>query len=228
MASRHATVRALIALSLVAGLTYPLLWEAGLPEAAEIALKGAGVGLLALAAAARAASRELRLLAILLGLGAAGDVLLEIVFMAGAAAVAAGHAVAIRLYLTNRRQLNTADFVVPALLLLFGASMPLVLLRGSDDVAAFLAYSLLLSAMAASAWLSRYPRHFAGLGALLFVASDTLIALRMARPEAELGLAIWLLYFCGQLLIFLGVSGWGRRPREAEAAPLPGAGTTIR
>ena len=45
------TRRLLVLLSAAAGLAYPLLWNAGLPGWAEVALKGAGVALLALAAA---------------------------------------------------------------------------------------------------------------------------------------------------------------------------------
>jgi uncharacterized membrane protein YhhN len=72
----------------------------------------------------------------------------------------------------------------------------------------FIAYAALLGAMAAGAWLSRFPRGLVAFGALLFLASDMLIAARMgmeARPF-ELGLAIWILYYCGQFLIFAGVS----------------------
>lgn len=197
--------RLLVGLSVVAGLAYPLLWDAGLPGWAEVALKGAGVALLALAAALGARERSGWLLAAVMGLGAAGDMLLELAFMAGVAAFAAGHLAAICLYLSNRRRLGLPDLLVPALLILFGLAMPFVLLAGNSGMAAFLAYSLLLSAMAAAAWVSRFPRALTGLGALLFVASDALIALRMSQPQLELGAAIWLLYYAGQLLIFAGV-----------------------
>ena len=92
-----------LALSLVFGLGYLWLWDRSLAPAAMIAAKGAGVGLLALAAALRARSADGWLLAALLTLGAAGDVLLEIDLAAGAIAFAAGHIVAIALYLRNRR-----------------------------------------------------------------------------------------------------------------------------
>jgi hypothetical protein len=42
----------LAAMSVVAGLSYPLLWD-HLPDPADMAVKGAAVGLLALAAALR-------------------------------------------------------------------------------------------------------------------------------------------------------------------------------
>ena len=198
--------RLLLTLSVVAGLAYPLSWLAELPQPASIALKGSGVALLAACAMLGARSRDGWTLALVMALGAAGDVLLELSFGAGAAAFAAGHGVAITLYLRNRREtLAPADWAVAGLLLAFGAVMPVLILGGREGVAPFTIYALLLSAMAATAWLSRFPRHLTGLGALMFVASDALIALRLASG-AELGLPIWLLYYFGQLLIFLGVS----------------------
>src|SRR5687767_8324548 len=78
--------RLLVASSLLVGLGYPLLWAQGLPETALIAVKGMAVGLLAIAAASIARTADGWLLAAVLALGAAGDVLLEIEFGAGAAA----------------------------------------------------------------------------------------------------------------------------------------------
>jgi uncharacterized membrane protein YhhN len=201
----------LVALSLVAGLFYPLLWGQPLPPGALIAAKGTGVGLLALAAALRARSVDSALLAAVMALGALGDVLIEIDFAAGAGAFAAGHVAALALYLRSRRSSRQSlDLIVAGLLPLLAAGLPLLLLRGRPEAIPFASYGLLLGAMAAAAWLSRFPRGLVALGALLFLASDMLIAARLAmevRPF-ELGLAIWLLYYCGQFLIFVGVSSF--------------------
>jgi len=206
----------LVAISLVFGLGYPLLWSQPLSPAAMIGLKGAGVGLLALAASLSARKPDGWLLAALLALGAAGDVLLEIEFGAGAAAFAAGHVLAITLYWRNRRAgLGLRDGSMAALLPALAAAIPALLLRGRPEAVPFAAYALLLGAMAASAWLSRFPRLVA-LGALLFVASDMLIAVRMAGGMPELGLPIWLLYYLGQLMIYLGVSAT-LPPRERSS-----------
>ena len=218
IAARPAGLSPLLVASLAAGLAYPLFWNQGLAEDAEMALKGAGVGLLALLAATQARSADGWLLAAVLALGALGDVLLEISFEAGAAAFAVGHVVAIALYLRNRRgQRSASQWVVAAALLLFGIGMPYMLL-GNDgsQLVGFTVYSLLLTIMAATAWLSRFPRYRAGLGAVLFVASDALIAARM-EPLAGIewvSYAIWLLYYVGQLLIFLGVSATLRGDRR--------------
>jgi uncharacterized membrane protein YhhN len=196
----------LVVLSLLCGLSYPLLWDQ-LPAAADIALKGAGVGLLSLAALSRARGLDGRLLAALMALGATGDMLLEISLAAGAAAFAAGHVLAILLYRRNRREENDqTDVAMAGLILIVAPALSLILLQGRPEAPAFTAYGLLLGAMAASAWLSRFPRTLVATGALLFLGSDMLIAFRMASDVAGLAAPIWLLYYVGQLLIFVGVT----------------------
>ena len=70
-------------------------------------------------------------------------------------------------------------------------------------------YSLGLALMAATAWLSRFPRYRVGIGAVLFAVSDLLIFARMG-PLADSplpDLLIWPLYYFGQFLICTGVVG---------------------
>lgn len=218
-------VRLLVGLSAVFGLLYPFLWATSLGPAAVIAAKGAGVGLLALAAALLARSADGWLLAALLGLGALGDMLLEIHFAAGAAAFAAGHVCAIALYLRNRRRAGPAAWAVAALLLVVAAAMPGLLLQGRPAAIPFILYGLLLGGMAATAWLSRFP-FFVPLGAAMFLASDMLIAARIGLElvYAWTGLAIWLLYYPAQVMIFAGVISSlpprGRSPGGGEPAKL--------
>ena len=201
------TARMLVALSLLFGLGYPLLWGRGLAPEAMIAIKGAGVGLLAIAAAWRARGADGWLLAAVMALGAAGDVLLEIDFAAGASAFANGHIVAIILYLRNRRgAAGLLDRAIAAFLPAAAAALPLLLLSDRPENLAFALYGALVGAMAAAAWTSRFPRPLAGAGAMVFVISDMLIAARMGSDLEWLGLPIWLLYYLGQLMIFLGVA----------------------
>lgn len=199
--------RVVVATSLVAGLGYPLLWGSALGPAAMITAKGFGVGLLALAAILRAQTADGWLLALVMALGAAGDVLLEIDFAAGASAFAAGHIVAIILYLRRRRTASgLLDRAVAALLPASAAAVPLLLASGRPEAFAFVFYGALVGGMAAAAWMSRFPRPLAGAGALLFVASDMLIALRLGSGAEWLSWPIWYLYYAGQLMIFTGVT----------------------
>jgi uncharacterized membrane protein YhhN len=64
-------------------------------------------------------------------------------------------------------------------------------------------YATGLGAMAATAWISRFPRYRLGLGAVLFVVSDLLIFSRMGPlgGSAIPALLIWPTYFTGQALI---------------------------
>jgi uncharacterized membrane protein YhhN len=197
----------LVAMSLFFGLGYPLLRSVSSGPEAMIAAKGASVGLLALAAALRARDSDGWLLACVMALGALGDILLEIDFGAGAAAFAAGHIVAIGLYRRHPRiGVNPSQWTVAALMPAAAAIFPAFLLWGRPDAVPFIAYGLLLGAMAASAWLSRFPRRLVAAGALLFLVSDMLIAVRLGVGAQWLGLPIWLLYYVGQLMIFLGVT----------------------
>jgi uncharacterized membrane protein YhhN len=81
-------------------------------------------------------------------------------------------------------------------------------------------YAVLLCGMAASLWLSRFPR-LAALGAIGFVLSDTVLVYRMGggvlMSPAWDGALVWGLYFGGQWLITLGV-GRGLLARAAHAA----------
>ena len=200
--------RMLLVVSLVVGFGYPLIWGLGWPAGLTTAWKGAGVGLLALLAAIEARNLDGWLLAGLLGCGALGDVLLEGSLIAGAIAFAIGHVVAIWLYLRNRRERLSASQRALALLII-PACLVIAWSLPSDQGQALgaVVYALFVAAMAASAWTSRFPRYLTGIGAMMFLASELLIFARMGplAGAAGAGLAIWLLYYAGQLLIALGV-----------------------
>jgi uncharacterized membrane protein YhhN len=200
----------LLVASLLFGLTYPFIWGLGWPDYLTTAWKGAGVGLLALVAALEARNLNGWLLAALLAFGALGDILLVGSMPAGAIAFMIGHVVAIWLYLRNRRerlsgsQRVLALVVIPASVLI-AWSLPAD--RGQAPAIAL--YALFVAAMAAAAWTSRFPHYVTGTGAMMFLASDLLIFARMGPLVGAVwaGLAIWLLYYVGQLLIALGVRG---------------------
>ena len=68
-------------------------------------------------------------------------------------------------------------------------------------------YAVALGAMAAAAQVSRFPRGWVGLGALMFMASDLLLLARdgLLGGAPWIGTAAWSLYFAGQALVCLGV-----------------------
>lgn len=205
--------------ALIAGATYLLPVLMGWQGYEIIVWKGLGVGLLALWALASAPGRDGKIIAAVLALGALGDVLLEAVGLETAAlAFAAGHVVAIPLYLRYRREVMTPSqkalclLLIPSSLLIVWA---LLYPQAGWWHAAL--YTALVSAMAASAWVSRFSRLRTGIGAMLFLASDLLIFANTGRLNAGTWshLLIWPLYFAGQALIARGVVT--TLQREAES-----------
>lgn len=208
---------ALLIAALVSGASYllPVWWmnqqdAAVMDNAAEgvrIFWKGAGVALLALFAAASARSKDGWLIAVVMAFGALGDVLIDAIGLeAGALAFAAGHVVAIWLYLRNRRPDLAGSQRLLAMLL--PPSVVFATWMMTADPGATI-YALILSVMAALAWTSRFPRYRTGIGAMMFVASDLLIFARESgtMDGGWVSFAIWGLYFAGQVLIVLGVVG---------------------
>lgn len=209
--------------ALVAGVSYVGSWFLGLPPAASTTCKGTGVALLAVYAALNARGADGWLLTAVMAFGALGDVLLETHgLVIGALAFLAGHLTAIVLYLRNRRpDLGAGDWAV-GLALIALITVTAYLLPPDRAGAGLIAlYALGLAAMAAAAWLSRFPRTLVAAGALMFAVSDLLIFLRTGRPALDgfpMGLAVWGLYFGGQAMIAVGVlrglAAAGRAPSD--------------
>ncbi len=203
--------------AVIGGTSYVLAWGMDLPAAWDLAWKGTGVGFLAVFAALRARSLDGWLLTAVMTFGMLGDVLLGVNFIVGALAFLVGHLVAIGLYLRNRRPALTRSQLLLAVVLV-PATVAIAFLLPTERAEApgIALYATGLSVMAACAWISRYPRLWTGLGAIFFLVSDLLIFARMGRiePGFTVGLAVWGLYFAGQVMICLGVSG-----RLAEKRP---------
>jgi uncharacterized membrane protein YhhN len=196
-------------LALVGGISFFVAVFLRLDGPAIWAWKTTGVGFLALWAAANARGRDGWLIAAILGFGALGDYLLDARgLIVGATAFTVGHLIAITFYLLNRRAALT-----PSQRLLGWLTMPatLAIVWGMLSPAPgwwhAAVYSLFVAAMAATAWMSRFPRYRTGIGAMLFLASDLFI---FAGEGAVLGKdvtmwLVWPLYFAGQALIAWGV-----------------------
>lgn len=173
-----------------------------------ILAKGASVGLLAAYALARV-PRGRRgidgaILVLALLLAAAGDMAIEIDFMVGGAFFTAAHCVAVVLYLRNRRERSSPSQRMLGLALLIATPVVSYFLSEQVNVAI---YASFLGAMAAAAWMSRYPRYRVGTGAVLFVISDWLIFSRFGSFDLGVlpDLLIWPLYYAGQVMIATGI-----------------------
>ena len=197
----------LLILALLAGASFWFVGQHTIPTLPWIAWKGAGVGLLTIWAALNARGRDGWLITAVMAFGTLGDVLLERSQTGGALAFLAGHLIAVLLYLAHRRSKKTPSQVALAVLLLVGVPVIAFLLPTDRGAAPGIAiYAAGLGAMAASAWISRFPRYRVGLGAVMFVASDLLIFAKIGPLSGSLLpiILIWPLYFAGQALIAWG------------------------
>ncbi|MEL7519344.1 MAG: lysoplasmalogenase family protein [Pseudomonadota bacterium] len=206
--------------SMVAGIAYYFLWNNPIAGVWLIGLKGAGVGLLATYALRRAPGLDGAILFIALALSAAADMVLEINFEVGGGLFFASHLVAVVLYVRNARPQPAASQMACAAALAIGTPVIAYLISQRLDIAL---YSTALGAMAAAAWMSRFPRYRVGLGAVLFIISDWLIFSRFGPLDlAPLpDILIWPTYFAAQVMIATGVVQTLRADREAPNAYAP-------
>ncbi|WP_435417551.1 lysoplasmalogenase family protein [Parerythrobacter aurantius] len=204
--SHHALIeeRPWLLASIAAAVAFYFLRDNSLGGIQLMALKGAGVALLAVYAFRRSAGRDGLLLTAYLALGALGDALMEIGALYGGPAFFAGHVAAIALYLRNRRPSSSGSRRATGGALLLLTPVVSFLLSGSYEVGV---YGLALGGMAAGAWMSRFSRYRVGMGAVLFVMSDLLIFSEMGSFDLSPlpHYLIWPLYYLGQLLIAVGV-----------------------
>jgi uncharacterized membrane protein YhhN len=200
--------------SLVAAIAFYALSDGHIGGLFLLAFKGGACLALAAYALSRVRSGDGPIIALVMILGAAGDVAMELDTGVGGLLFLLGHFVAIWLYLRNRRtHLSGSQRMAAAALLLL---VPLLAwLLSADPLVAV--YALGLGGMAAAAWTSRFSRYNVGVGALLFVASDLLIFARLGEKldPSVTGWLVWPLYYVGQLLIATGVIRTLRRDHEA-------------
>jgi uncharacterized membrane protein YhhN len=212
--------RPILLASMAVALAYYVLRQSPVvPELWLIPLKGAAVGLLALYAFVRHTGTDARILGSMFVLAALGDMGIEIDRMAGAILFFGYHVVAMSLYLRHPREHATPSQKAAAVAMLLLTPTIFWLLPADRSEAWPVAlYGLALGGMAASAWLSAFPRYRVGVGAVLFLASDLLIVAGMGPLMGEPlhQWLIWPLYYLGQLLICLGVvQALHRRGAEA-------------
>lgn len=197
---------------LIAGVSYFFGRDLALPAWVLVAWKGTGVGLFAVWAASQARGVDGWWIAVVLALGATGDVLIEDDLIRGAIAFLAGHVVAIPFYLKHRR----GSLWIAAVVAVAVAAIAWVLPDQRGDAPGIALYAFGLGLMAGTALISRFPFSFVGIGALLFIVSDLLLFARMG-PLGGSPIPDWLVwptYLGGQALIAWGVVDSLRRERS--------------
>ena len=155
---------------------------------------------------------------------ATGDVLLELVFVAGMGAFAIGHIFYVLAFLEWGRILgpNKRDHPVAVLVVIVSLILLSWLLPGMGDLLVpALIYQAIITTMVATAFVVKAPM-LARLGAVIFMISDTLIAAeKFAKVDVFPG-AVWITYAGAQIMMAWGMSRVGpyrdRAVKEKAAA----------
>lgn len=201
--------RPLVFASIAAALAFYYLRAGPWPEAWLIPLKGSAVALLAVYLWLRHSSPDARLMAWAFGAASLGDMAIELDRTIGALLFFLYHALALGVYLRNRRpQLAPSQKWTVAALLLLTPLIAWFLPADRTQAPGVAVYALALGAMAAGAWASVFPRYRVGSGAVLFVLADLLLFAEMG-PLAGSQVPqymVWPIYYLGQLLIAVGVA----------------------
>jgi len=189
--------------SLASALAFYFLDDAAFEGIMRTLLKGGACAFLAIYAWQRHRSMDAKLIALYLALCSLADMALELWFEIGGALFFSAHLAGIALYLHNRRHHPSASQKLFAVALLLMTPAICWFLSGQPAIGL---YGLALGGMAASAWISRFPRYRVGTGAVLFVVSDFLIFARLGgRLEEIANLLVWPIYYSAQFLIAAGV-----------------------
>ena len=139
---------------------------------------------------------------------AAGDVLLELVFVAGMGAFAVGHIFYVLAFLEWGRILgpNKRDFPITVLVVIVSLGLLGWLLPGMGDLLIpALIYQAIITTMVATAFVVKAPM-LARLGAVIFMISDTLIAAEKFAGVDVFPGAVWVTYVGAQIMMAWGMS----------------------
>lgn len=139
---------------------------------------------------------------------AAGDVLLELVFVAGMGAFAVGHIFYVLAFLEWGRILgpNKRDYPVAVLVGIVSLGLLAWLLPGMGDLLIpALIYQAIITTMVATAFVVKAPM-LARLGAVIFMISDTLIAAEKFAGVDVFPGAVWITYALAQIMMAWGMS----------------------
>jgi uncharacterized membrane protein YhhN len=202
-------------LAFLAGLSYFFVQNIEVSAFTTLIWKASGAWLLAIFAMLVAKNNDGWLLTAVLAISALGDVLFEGSFENGAGAFAVAYLIAIILYARNRRTSLTPS--QRALGYSLFIAVPLMAWFLTDEIMVT-AYAAVLGIMAGMAWMSRFPRYWTGMGAIMLVESELVTMARdVFDGDSALNYIIWGLYFTGQVLVTLGVT---RTLSATSLAPL--------
>ncbi len=183
------------------------------PFAASALVKGCAVGALALLALrTRASRRDAGVLALGLAFSTAGDVLLDLDprwFAFGLGAFLLAHLTYIYLFTRNRTagiRLRPPHIAAVLLILIYSVMLSIWIVPSVGGLAVpEVLYVCALTTMVCTAILARFRRPWVAVGAILFLISDTLLAINKFKTPVPLrDYVVWTTYYLGQCGIALG------------------------
>jgi uncharacterized membrane protein YhhN len=204
--------RPLLYVSAAASVVYlaTLRWQ---PFAGSALLKGCAVGALAvLALRSRGRWRDAGVLALGLAFSTAGDVLLDLdprLFAFGLGAFLLAHLTYICLFARNRTaeiRVRPPDLAAVLVILVYSATLSVWIVPSVGELAVpVVLYICALTTMVSTAILARFPQRWVAVGAILFLISDSLLAIHKFKTPVPLhDYLVWTTYYLGQCGIALG------------------------
>jgi uncharacterized membrane protein YhhN len=207
--------RPLLYVSAAAGAAY-LATQRWPPFTGGALLKGCAVGALAvLALRARGTRHDAGVLALALAFSTAGDVLLDLdprLFAFGLGAFLLAHLTYISLFVRNRTagiRLDPLHLALVLLVLAYSATLSAWIVPSTGALAVpVVFYICALTAMVCTAILARFRRRSVAVGAILFLVSDSLLAIHKFKTPVPLrDYLVWTTYYLAQCGIALGYLG---------------------
>ena len=226
MLTRQLT-RPLLYVSATASAVY-LFTERWQPFAGSALVKGCAVGALALLAwRSRGERRDAGVLAWGLAFSTAGDVLLDLdprLFAFGLGAFLLAHLTYICLFVRNRTaatRLDAPRIAAVVAILAYSAALSVWIVPSVGALAVpVILYICALTGMVSTAILARFRQPWVAVGAILFLISDSLLAIHKFKTPVPLrDYLVWITYYlgqCGIALGYLAAAQSGADPRPAR------------
>ncbi|MGA9767996.1 MAG: lysoplasmalogenase [Blastocatellia bacterium] len=198
--------RLLLALSIGCGAAYLIL--PAFPG--SVIIKVLSIAPLAVIAFRVLRDRDGLMLGNSLSFSTLGDMFLGLdadrLFIFGLASFLIAHLLYIVLFMRNRVITSNGQKTLAALLMIFSASMFVWLWPNLGDMKLAVAvYLCAITGMGVTALLAGFRAPWVVIGAMLFIVSDSMIAVSKFKSPVEYGnYLIWATYYIGQLFIALG------------------------
>ncbi|WP_404481083.1 hypothetical protein [Novosphingobium sp. BL-52-GroH] len=197
--------------SMACAVAWVALRDSATPDLYLIALEAAPLVLLAVYAALRHRGNDTRSLAGMLALQGIGSALLDYAPLIALNALLVAYLIGLTMFLVHRRAVMDGGRKASALALTLGTPLLCFVAAERAGVGVPLFLGLALGGMAASAWISTFPRSRVGLGAALIVVGNVLGIAALGGVGVGLAPAIalvaWPILYIGNLVLATGVTG---------------------